>query len=287
MKKKLIVFFAILLFMVCNIQMVYATNSSNIYKNSVSNSSSKNSYTTNSTKSKNNVNGTPSVDSSEKVYDYADLFDNDEEDDLFNKINDFIDTYNIDMVIVTINENNKSSSMAYADDFYDYNDFGIGDKKNGILFLIDMDNRKIWISTTGDAIKIYKSYIDPILDDCYDYVKAEEYYDCALAFIKSSGKSYKKYKNSGWISGFVIAGIVSILIPTVFCLYKKSKHKAVKLAKNADSYLDRSTFKITMSNDRFSHSHVSKIPRVSSSSGSGGSHSGSSGTSHGGGGRSF
>lgn len=283
MKKKLICFFVILVFMVCNVQMVYAANSSSAYKNSTSNSTSKSN--TNNTKVKSN--GTPKVDSSEKIYDYADLFDDNEEEDLFDRVNDFIDKYNIDMVIVTINVNNKSSSMAYADDFYDYNDFGIGNKNDGILFLIDMDKRKIWISTTGNAIKIYKSYIDPILDDCYGYVRAGEYYDCALAFIKSSGKSYNKHERSGWVAGFMVAGILSISIPTIFCLYKKSKHKAVKLAKDANTYLDRSTFQITRSNDRFSHSHVSKVAKSSSSGGSGGSHRGSSGTRHGGGGRSF
>jgi uncharacterized protein len=82
----------------------------------------------------------PVVDVSQKVYDFADLFNASEEEMLYNRINSFIEMQNLDMVIVTINSNSKDSARAYADDFYDYNNFGKGTKCDGILFLIDMDN---------------------------------------------------------------------------------------------------------------------------------------------------
>ena len=37
--------------------------------------------------------------------------------EIYNMIKKFISKYNMDMAIVTINENPKSSSMGYADDF--------------------------------------------------------------------------------------------------------------------------------------------------------------------------
>ena len=95
---------------------------------------------------------TPKVDASEKVYDFAGLLTESEEASLYNKIMTFINTYNMDMAVVTIDNNNKASTMAYADDFYDYNDFGVGSTFDGLLFLIDMDNREMWISPTGEAI---------------------------------------------------------------------------------------------------------------------------------------
>ncbi len=286
MKRKIICLLILLSIFMFNIQVAFATNTQ------ISNNSTSyylNNTSTNSIKNSTNSTYTPQVDASKKVYDYANLLSDNEEKELFNKIQDFINEYNMDMVIVTINDNNKSSSMAYADDFYDYNDFGIGDQNDGILFLIDMDYRKMWISTTGNAINIYDSYIDPILDDCYDYIANKEYYECAMTFINSSANSYEKYERAGWISGFVLAGIVSLIIPTVFCLYKKSKHKAIRLATDADTYLVKSSFQMNKSEDHFSHSHTSRVARSTSSgsSGSGGSHRGSSGTSHGGGGRSF
>ena len=233
------------------------------------------------------IKNTPYVDADEKIYDFADLFTNSEEEKLYKNVKAFIEKNNIDMAIVTIDYNNKNSSMAYADDFYDYNDFGIGKNYDGILFLIDMDNRKMWISTTGSAIQTFESDINSILDDCYSYISNEKYFDCANTFINSAQNTITSAKFMGWVIGFVIAIIVSLLIPTIFCLVNKAKHKAIKLATHADTYLDKNSITITNSNDIFVRTHTSRVAKASSSSSGGRSHSGSSGISHGGGGRSF
>lgn len=265
----------------------YSSNTNSYYNNT------NYKYTYNSTStyssSKSAKESTPSVDTSKKIYDYAELFTSEEESKLYDSVQNFINETNFDMVIVTIDDNNKSSSMAYADDFYDYNNFGIDEKNSGILFLIDMDNRKMWISTTGEAMTMYtNTIINSILDDCYDYISNENYYECANTFASLSLKEYKNKINSKWIIGGIIIAVVSIGCPTVFCLYQKSKHKAIKLAKDADDYLDRNSINILDETDRFVSTHTTKIRRSSSSSGSGGgTHIGSSGVSHGGGGRSF
>ena len=233
---------------------------------------------------------TPKVDPNEKIYDYADLLSDSEENDLYNIILDYIEKTNLDMAIVTISENNKSSAMNYADDFYDYNNFGVGDSHDGILFLIDMDNRIMWISTTGTAIQLYDSHIDSILDDCSPFIKSSNYFECANQFIKSSRKTYINSKRAYWILGFTFITIVSLLIPTIFCMIHKMIHRPVKLATNADPYLDRMSIKMTKSSDTFIRSHTSRTAKNTDSSSSGsnhGIHTGSSGVSHGGGGRSF
>ena len=66
-----------------------------------------------------NVMSTPAIDASEKVYDFADLFTTDEEEKLYNQINAYISSYSLDMAVVTIDTNNKSSAMEYADDLSD------------------------------------------------------------------------------------------------------------------------------------------------------------------------
>ncbi|MCQ2748641.1 MAG: TPM domain-containing protein [Clostridia bacterium] len=86
---------------------------------------------------------TPKVDASEKVYDFADLLSPSEEEILYERVNQFVMNANLDLALVTISENNKYSEVEYADDFYDYNDFGTDDNCSGMLFLIDMENRRI------------------------------------------------------------------------------------------------------------------------------------------------
>lgn len=252
---------------------------------------------------------TPKVDETEKVYDFADLFTDYDEELLYNDIMSYINSYEMDMVIVTINENNKSSAESYADDFYDYNYFGTNSTNDGILFLIDMDTRQFYISTTGKAILIYDdARINDMLDDIYTYMTSAKYYGAANVFIRvatsfakkgipSSNKNYtidalgKYVKKFPWgpCVGFSIfstaafLGIVSLL------------HSNVKTAKNANYYYRNNSLKLDVCKDKFIDTHTSRVydPPSDSSyggrSGGGGSstHSSSSGSSHGGGGRSF
>lgn len=256
---------------------------------------------------------TPKVDASEKIYDFANLFTSSEESTLYSLVNNFITNHNMDMVIVTINTNNKSSAMAYADDFYDYNDFGKGTTFDGLLFLIDMDNREMWISTTGNAILMYNdSRIDNILDSAYTYISSQKYFNCAKSFITksssyasqgipSNNKSYSVDDNGNYVKNnsksfknfpLFFAILISFILSTISIFKARSKHKTIKKATEAKQYLVKNSINITKKEDKFINSSVSKIydpPSSSSSSSHGGSstHHSSSGRSHGGGGRRF
>ena len=148
MKKKLKIILSLAIcLLVIMFSNSYATNIVNSYSNNTLNTNSSSTYSnstyTNTTTSQTAKETTPVVDETKKIYDYANLITDEEEIELYNKVQEFINKYNMDMVIVTINSNPKSSSMEYADDFYDYNNFGKGTNKSGLLFLIDMQNRKI------------------------------------------------------------------------------------------------------------------------------------------------
>ena len=126
---------------------------------------------------KDNILATPSVDENLKIYDFADLLTDSEENLLYKEATEFISQYNMDLVLVTIDDNH-TTPREFADDFYDYNFFGINDTHNGVLVLIDMDNREVYISTTGEAILMYNdNRIDSILDDMIYYMKNGAYYN--------------------------------------------------------------------------------------------------------------
>ena len=258
---------------------------------------------------------TPKVDETEKVYDFANLLTDEEEQKLFKEITEYIQTYNMDMVVVTIDKNNKSSAMDYADDFYDYNNFGKGSTYDGILFLIDMDTRNMWISTTGEAIRIYSdARIDSILDSTYNYIKIPNYYKCASAFVSrafsyaksgvpSSNKNTYINENGEYIVNSeeeanigveyaIGALVISTISSLIFIAIASAKHKTIKKATQAKQYLVNGSFNLTEKEDRFVSSHTTKHynpPSSSSGSSGGGSstHFSSSGSCHGGGGRSF
>jgi uncharacterized protein len=245
---------------------------------------------------------TPAVNAEEKVYDFADLFTNAEEETLYNEIQEYIKKTNLDFALVTIDENNKTSAQAYADDFYDYNDFGISETYDGILFLIDMDTREIYMSTTGKAQTKYSDYeIEQLLDKVYMYMTDKEYYTGTKIFIKaatsfanidSSQKSYvigndgtvKRY--IPWLGIFIFATIATTIVMVIMVKLNKMVMKST----SSREYLKKDTLKLEKVSDILIHTFTNRVRiQESSSSRSGGSssHFGSSGISHGGGGHKF
>jgi len=241
---------------------------------------------------------TPKVDETEKIYDFANLLSDSEEEKLYKEVKEYINKCKMDMAIVTIDQNNKYNAQQYADDFYDYNYFGMGNDYSGILFLIDMDTREIWISTEGKAIERYKDYIDAILDYAYEKGPDENPYKCAQEFIKKAKlygnpnyeatRKTKKIIGASLIGGIVFSGII--------VYFKAKKHKNVKREIKGDNYLNKSSINFTLVEDIFveTHTYKERIETESTSSGgsyrsssSSSSHRSSSGRSHGGGGRRF
>ena len=103
------------------------------------------------------INNIKAFDTSLKIYDYAQVLTSAEEDSLRSKVNLFIANHNMDMALVTVKHHDKSNTMNYADDFYDYNGFGLGSNYDGVIFVIDFTfgYTDIWMSTTGKAINYY------------------------------------------------------------------------------------------------------------------------------------
>ena len=122
----------------------------------------------------NNVKSVPYVDSNLKVYDFADILTDEEEKQIYSKIQDFIEKTNTDMVFVSIDMpySYDSKNEDFAADFYDYNDFGINfDNYSGILLLRNdySGDRYYDIYTFGDAQLYFdQSRYDDILDGIYN-----------------------------------------------------------------------------------------------------------------------
>lgn len=248
---------------------------------------------------------TPKVDNSKKIYDFADLLSDNEERELLDYVESFISKYNMDMALVTINENpygvSDYGSKVYAQDFYYYNRFGIGSSHDGIILLIDMFNRYIYMATKGEAMLVFDdSRIDNITEVAYNYLKNGNYYqgykamiDKASSYAKSGiadsnkyycidkdGEPYKckeKPKEVNWGISLII-GLLGSLIPA---FVHTRKYRGIKLATNANSYLKETN--IDVKTDQFLTTFTSRVKRSHDSGGSGGGFGGSS-TSHGSGG---
>ena len=90
-----------------------------------------------------------------RLVDYAELLDDTEYTELESKLDRISEEYDCDVAVITEDSIDGEDEVAYADDFFDYNDYGMGEDKSGVLFLITMSERKWCISTHGAAIDIF------------------------------------------------------------------------------------------------------------------------------------
>ena len=256
------------------------------------------------------INTINAFDNTTKVYDYAMVLTTSEKQELKEKVYEYIDKYNMDMVLVTVKYHEKNSTKQYAEDFYDYNGFGLNDTYDGLIFVIDFTfgYTDIYIATTGKSILMYDDYrINNMLDNIA-LQKNNGYYSMFESFISDASKyASLGIPSSNSISTYVGTSgdliyketmpwvtiiLVSLLIPTLIILIFIFKNRMVRKSMNARYYLKEGSVVITSRNDRFITTHTTSVRINDSSSSSGGSRiggssvsRGSSGRSHGGGGR--
>ena len=196
------------------------------------------------------------------------------------------------------------SQRQYADDFYDYNNFGYDEPRgDGVLMLIDMDHREVYISTCGKAIWYFTDErIDLALDAIAPKLTDGEYDEACETFLSlteefmthaadeplSYGFRLKLMLREHWFMTLVIAAVL-----TAMTLGALARNKAMDKV-SASVYLSpKDGFQIDQKVDQYLNEFTThrRIPRNEGRSGGGGggssTHSSSSGTSHGGGGRSF
>ena len=120
------------------------------------------------------------------VYDHADLLTVQEEEYLENLATERAEQWDMNFLMVTTDDADGKSTMEYADDFYDAQ-FPDDSEEDGILYLIDMDNREIYLSTSGLAIRyLTDNRVDYILDEAFSYVADDDYYGTFVSFMEET-----------------------------------------------------------------------------------------------------
>lgn len=113
------------------------------------------------------------------VYDYAGLLSSSETAALEENARDFSDSWNMNVVFLTTDDTGDKDSESYADDFYMDNGYYDNGMDGGILFLIDMDNRQVWISTAHDMrYYLTDERLEDVIDAGYEELTEEKYALC-------------------------------------------------------------------------------------------------------------
>lgn len=247
-----------------------------------------------------------------KIIDDAGLLRYDQIEALERKAQAITDACGMDVVILTVDGLDGAYIETFADDFYDFNDYGIGEEASGVLLVIAMDTREWAISTCGDAIYAITDYgIESLFGEMAWYLSDDDFYLAFDAYLDALPDYFEAYANGSPIDGwsgsydgpgsytpgtreevvyyesdppFWLAPVIGAVLAAVVVLIMRSAMNTKRPQHSAVSYLDRDTDYVRQ-RDMFLYSQVRKVRKQTQSSSGGGSsiHRSSGGRSHGGG----
>jgi uncharacterized protein len=242
------------------------------------------------------------------IVDYAGVLNSSELSPLMTKAESVSSQYACDVAVVFVRGLQGSSSiMQYTDDFFDYNGYGYGAGKDGVMLLVDVQGREYWISTSGFGIDAFTDAGQLYLKDLFvKYLSDGNWAGAADAFISGCDRFLKQARNGqpydignmpkNAFNLYALLGDAGIgfLLGGLPLLKAKKEMETVEPKRDAGDYIRGKAPVLTQRNDTFLGSSVSRVPIPRESdhphdSGGGGStiHMSSSGNTHGGSGGHF
>lgn len=253
------------------------------------------------------------------VIDDAGLLTDIERNELEEKAKSLRSTYEMDVVILTVDTLNGKSAQNYADDYYDENGYGYGNDYSGILFLLAMEEREWYISTCGDAIYAFPDYgLDRLGELVVPDLSGGDYYNAFVRYLDALPSYFEEYgegqpmdghgepnynpdpyspnrreeivyyqpKHQVNIAVSLLLGVVAaVIVILVMCSTMNTRRRQ----SGAANYLKPGSYHLYNHQDLFLYSRVSKVRRQENNGGHGGGRSGGShvhrssgGRSHGG-----
>lgn len=255
---------------------------------------------------------------SPKIVDDASLLTADQIADLSKRAENIANTYQMDLVIVTVDSLGGKSAQAFADDYYDDHSYGMGNDYSGTVLLLSMEYRDWAVSTCGEAIYAFTdNAISSAAQNFLPWLGNGNYYMGFLTFLEAAEKCYEAYRcgdpldqhpgdyngpgfiqnpagddiiynkqEPGFMFRFLIGLVAGAAAGGIALLIMRSKMNTAKQQSGAGSYMKENSFDLFRCHDLFLYSRTTKTRRSSDSGGSrgGGSsiHRSSSGRSHGG-----
>lgn len=208
--------------------------------------------------------------------DDADLLTVDEEELLAEQMQEITAWGNV--AFISINRN-SGTAAEFSESCYT----ALFGRDSGMLFLIDMDNRKLWIKADGKLSRtITDSYCDTLTDNVYRYATRGDYYNCASKLygqtrrVLSGGTIAQPMK---YISNALLAVILALLLNYAVMRYisRNPEPESEDWLRNMKSHYHIANMRADYINTTKHYDPVSS----GSSGGGGGGGGGSSGSSGG------
>jgi uncharacterized protein len=248
------------------------------------------------------------------VIDEAGLLRSEQIDTLQEMAAELKEHYEIDAVILTVDSLGGTYAQDYADDYYD--NAGYGD--DGVLFLLAMEEREWYISTSGSVIYTLTDYgIQKIGEGAVSYFADGLWFEGFAYFLNNLSYYLDALENGAPVDGFadfsgdyyhgdqeevvyyqeetspnfVLSLLCGLGAAGISIFVMRSAMNTKRSQRGAGDYLKKDSWNLYQHRDLFLYSNITKSRRQEeskSSSGGGSSvHRSSGGRSHGGGGGKF
>lgn len=236
-----------------------------------------------------------------RLVDQAELLSESEEAALSERLDEISERQKLDVVIVTVDSLEGADVVAYADDYFDYNGYGFGEEKDGILFLISMEERDWCISTSGYGITAFTDAGQEYLSEKFLPYLSDGAYADAFGIFADWCDDYITQARAGTpydvdnipvepfspLGALIIAVVVGFVVSFIVTGIMRLGLHSVFSEPAADSYMKKDSLRLTKNYDLFLYKNVIRTekPKETSTSGSSGgstTHVSSSGNTHGG-----
>ncbi|MDR3344886.1 MAG: TPM domain-containing protein, partial [Oscillospiraceae bacterium] len=211
-----------------------------------------------------------------------------------------------DVAVVTVESLGGKTAEAYADDYFDYNGYGQGADRDGIMLLISMGEREWHITTTGFAISAFTdSDLDYMEGEFIGYLSDGDYSRAFITFADLCNEGLTQYHARGedweyspeepvypngsysapaypWDSTLyhstptpVIPIALGLILALIVVLMMRSRHKNVRHNPTAMACVVPGSVNIRSGGELFLGRHVSRHarPQDNDYSSGGGGHS--------------
>ena len=237
------------------------------------------------------------------ITDDAQLLTAEQLQELDGLVRNYTAQYETDFVIVTVESLNGKSPKQYANDFYDKNNCGYGQNRDGILLLLAMNSRDYYFLTNGTPTEklAQAGGIAALEDKVVPHLSSGDYYMALCTFLETArdiiahplsapGATSPTYNDDfvyttrdrlQYITIFAVLGIIVGFVATFLMKYSM---KTARAKNNAADYVRPGSFRLTRQQDIYLYRTRTRVRVQSNSSSSGGSRSGGS---RGGGGGKF
>lgn len=231
----------------------------------------------------------------DRVVDQAEVITVQEWEDLLARTDEIAEREDFDIGLITLESLDGDTATSWADDIYDYMGFGMGSDRDGILFLVGVEERQWAISTHGWGIEAFTDKgQEHLMESVLPYLKEDDYAGAFGAFLDQTedfvaqAKTGEPYdvgnlpKNPlPWYYiplSLVLGGLVGFVATRIM----KNQLKTVRNRANAQDYVVDGSLALTLQNDRFLYKDVVATKKEKNDSGGSSTHTSSSGSTHGG-----